>query len=177
MRLPESRLKLTVLTTVAAFFAAIAVCQVFEWLGFPEQDQVKIIKRMAGWNPEFILTVVQILFVMPPLEEFLFRYLLFRLPSRLVSAEDPAGFFVFNPSFLIAVISSAVFSFAHYVDYHRLFTGHGFGVLSVSNAFLALFMLGFVWCWLYRRTGRIWCNMLSHSLFNTINLVLALVLS
>ena len=176
MRLPESRFKLTLLTTVAAFCAAIAVCQVFEWLGFPEQDQVKVIKRMAGWNTDFILTVVQVLFLMPPLEEFLFRYLLFRLPSRLAAEEGSSRLFVYRPSFLIAVFSSAVFSFAHYVDYQRIFSGRGFGMLPISNAFLALFGLGLVWCWLYRRTGRIWCNMLSHSLFNAINLVLALVL-
>lgn len=167
LRLPESRIRITLLTTIAVFLGAIAICQIFEWMGFPEQDQVKVIKEMAGWNKLFILTVVQVLLVMPPIEEFLFRYLLFRLPSRLS----------LHLSLFFAVLSSALFSFCHYIDFQSVFAGRGFALLPISNAFLALFFVGLAWCWLYHRTKAIWCSMLSHSLFNLTNLVLALLLA
>lgn len=175
MKLPESKLKLTLLTTVVVFLGAIAICQIFEWMGFPEQDQVKAIKEMAGWNRNFIGLVVWILVFTPPFEEGLFRYLLFRLPSRLISKEEPPKFFIFHFSFFIAVLSSAIFSFCHYIDFQSLFAGKGFALLPISNAFLALFCVGLAWCWLYRRTGSLWCSMLSHSLFNLTNLTLALI--
>jgi len=169
MRLPSSRIKLTVLTTFAAFFAAIAICQIFEWLGFPEQDQVTQIRALAGMNWKFVAVVAWILLATPVIEEFLFRYLLFRLPSRLFSS-------AFSTYFLFSVFSSALFSFCHYIDFNSIAAGRGFALLPISNAFLALFGLGLFWCWLYRRTGAIWCNMLSHAIFNSVNLILALLL-
>ena len=175
MRLPESKLNLTLVTTVAVFLGAIAICQIFEWIGFPEQDQVKMIKEMAGWNARFVFVVIWVLIATPLIEEFLFRYLLFRLPSRLVSKEEPPQFFILHSSFFIAVLSSALFSFCHYIDFGMLFAGRGFALLPISNVFLALFFVGLAWCWLYHRTKSIWCSMLSHSLFNLTNLVLALI--
>ena len=174
MRIPKSKLGLTLFTTVAAFVAAIVLCQVFEWLGFPEQDQVKSIKDMAGWSLQFALMVVWILLAAPVIEESLFRGLLFRLPSRFVTTAEPPRFFAFHARFFIAAASSAVFSFAHYIDFAALCGGRGFALLPPSNAFPALFVVGIAWCWLYRRTGSLWCGMLSHSLFNAINLLLAL---
>lgn len=159
MRLPESKLKLTLLTTVAVFLGAISICQIFEWMGFPEQDQVKAIKEMAGWNRDFMSIVMWILLFTPPLEEGLFRF-----PTR----------FIRHPAF--AVLISAVFSFCHYIDFQSIVAGRGFAVLPISNAFLALFFVGLAWCWLYRRTGSLWCSMLSHSVFNGVNLILALLI-
>lgn len=172
MKFPESRFKLTLFVSVAAFIGAVAVCWIFEKLGFPEQNQVKMIRDMAGWNRRFLLTVAWVLAVMPMVEEFLFRRLLFRLPSRLLSKDEPRRFFDFHAQFVCAILSSAVFSFAHYIDFASLFAGRGFALTPVSNAFLALFLLGFTWCWLYRRTDAIWCSMVSHSLFNAANLVM-----
>lgn len=160
MRLPESKFKLTLLTTVAVFLGAITICQICEWFGLPEQDQVQAIRAMAGWNLKFVLVVAWILFATPVIEETIFRF-----PTR----------FVRHPAF--AVLISAFFSFCHYIDFVSISAGKGFALLPISNAFLALFGVGLSWCWLYRRTGRIWCTMLSHSLFNTVNLVLALVLA
>ena len=177
MKLPSSKFKLTLLTTVAVFLGAVAICQAFEWMGFPEQDQVKMIKEMAGWNPNFLGIVGWILIFTPPFEEALFRCLLFRLPSRLVSKEEPSRFFTLHPSFFIAILSSALFSFCHYIDFGSLFADKGFALLPVSNAFLALFFVGLAWCWLYHRTKSIWCSVLSHSLFNLTNLTLALILA
>ena len=171
MKRPESKFRLTLLVTLVAFLGAVAVCWIFEQLGFPEQNQVKMIRDMAGWNRTFVLTVAWVLAGTPVVEECLFRLLLFRLPSRLLSKEEPLRFFDFHAQFVCAILSSAVFSFAHYIDFASLFAGRGFALTPVSNAFFALFLLGFTWCWLYRLTGAIWCNMLSHSLFNAANLV------
>ena len=176
MKLPESKFKLTLVTTVAVFLVAVSICQVFEWMGFPEQDQVKMIKEMAGWRWKFVGIVAWILLATPVIEETLFRYCLFRLPARLLEEAEPPCFFDRRPTLAVAIISSAVFSFAHYIDFGALLAGKGFALLPVSNACFALFVVGLAWCWLYFRTKSIWCSMLSHSLFNTINLVLALSL-
>lgn len=160
MKLPESKPRLVLLATVAIFLAAISVCRLTELaLGLPEQDQVEQIRalwREGGWK--FALTVVWILAATPVIEETLFRF-----PTR----------FIRHPAF--AVVISMVFSFCHYINFAAIASGRGFALLPLSNAFLALFLVGLAWCWLYRRTGCLWCTMLSHSLFNATNLVLALV--
>ena len=63
------------------------------------------------------------------------------------------------------VASSALFSSAHYIAQP-----------FPDSAFVALFFFGLAQCWLYRKTGRIWCAMLNHFLFNLTNLVLLLLL-
>ena len=153
------RLKLTLVSTIAIFLVAIALCQICEWCGLPEQNQVEVVRKLAGWNLTFAFLCVQVVVVMPAIEEMLFRF-----PTR----------FLKHPAYAVAL--SAVFSFCHYIDFTRLFAGRGFDLLPLSNAFLALFVVALGWCWLYRRTQCIWCTMLSHGIFNAINLVLALVL-
>ena len=195
MKLPESKFKLTLLTTVAAFLVAVMICQLFEWMGFPEQDQVKVFKDMAtnffrsfqGDVKElsflgavkrhfnFICTIPLTVLVAPLLEELIFRGALYRLPTKLASGPLTSEKFTASASLAFAVLSSALFSFAHYVAFESLLAGRGFVLRPISNAFLALAFLGFVWCWLYHRTKSIWCNMLSHALFNVTNLVLALM--
>ena len=49
--------------------------------------------------------------------------------------------------------------------------------VEINSATFPLFFMALAWCWLYRRTGKIWCTMLSHSLFNIVNFTLALVLA
>lgn len=161
MKLPESRIKLTLLTTLVVFASAIGICQLCEVIfGLPEQDQVEQIRAL--WRQGgliFAATVAWILFATPAIEETLFRF-----PTR----------FVKHPAFAVAI--SMLFSFCHYIDFAAIKSGKGFTLLPLSNAFIALFFVGLSWCWLYRRTGRLWCTMLSHSIFNAVNLVLALVI-
>ena len=65
----------------------------------------------------------------------------------------------------IIFFSSLLFSAAHYIAQPW-----------PDAAFLALFFFGAAQCALYRKTGRIWCAMLNHALFNLTNLVLLFVL-
>ena len=102
--------------------------------------------------------VAYVVLVAPLLEEVFFRGLLFRLPTRLLAKSR-----LFECSFIC--LSSVVFSAAHYIQQPW-----------PDAAFLALFFFGAAQCWLYRKTGRIWCAMLNHALFNLTNLVLVLVL-
>lgn len=196
MKLPESKFKLTLLVTLVAFLVAISVCQVFEWMGFPEQDQVRMFKafaadffrrfpadvrklsflRAVNLHINFILAVPLTVLVAPAMEELIFRGALYRLPSKLASDMRTPEKFVASASLAFAVLSSALFSFAHYVAFEEVFAGRGFVLRPISNAFFALFLLGVVWCWLYHRTKSIWCNMLSHALFNVVNLALALLI-
>ena len=49
----------------------------------PDQANIELVKRYAGWNKTFILLCAQVIILMPAIEELIFRYLLFRLPMRL----------------------------------------------------------------------------------------------
>lgn len=93
--------------------------------------------------------------ILPFFEEVIFRFLLFRLPTRGFM-KSPS--IVFYSSFFF---SSALFSAAHYLQQP-----------FPDNAFFALFFFGLAQCWLYLRTERLYCPVLNHSLFNITNLVL-----
>ena len=114
-------------------------------------------KRFTGCA----LLVAQVLALMPVLEEILFRWLLFRLPARV--AERRTGAPVRRTAIGLAVLSSALFSAAHYIAQP-----------FPDAAFIALFFFGLAQCRLYLATERIWCTMLNHALFNLTNMVLLL---
>ena len=161
LTLPKSRLGLTLLASVVIFLVAIGVSKLTELaFGLPEQNQVETVKKMIGWNTPFLLLSVWIVLGTPVVEEALFR-----LPTRYLRGDGWAA------------AISALFSFCHFIDYGSIAAGRGFALTPLSNAFLALFFVGFAWCRLYRRTGRLWCTMLSHSIFNTINLALLILLA
>ena len=175
MKLPESKLKLTLVFTVVVLVVAIALCKLCQWCGLPEQNQiqtVRALKEMLGWNREFLNTLAQVLIMAPLMEEPLFRSLLFQLPARLVCKDESRSMIDAPWVLVIAIVSSVLFSMAHNIDMASIAAGHGFAMLPLSDAFVSLFVLGFSWCWLYRRTRSIWCSMLSHFLFNLINLIL-----
>ena len=109
---------------------------------------------------KFIINIPLVIAVLPLLEECVFRGLLFRLPvAKLSFGREP------NRIAACAVLSSALFSAAHYLQ-----------MPWPNNAFLALFFFGLAQCWLYRKTGRLWCAILNHGLFNLTNLVLMFAL-
>ena len=143
------------------------------WFGIelPDQANIDLVRRCAGWNWNFALLCAQVLVLMPVLEELIFRYLLFRLPARLLARirrfTDSPDSLIAKPSITesVAVFSSLLFSAAHYIAQP-----------FPDAAFLALFFFGLAQCWLYRKTSHLWCAMLNHALFNLTNLVLLFVL-
>ena len=151
--------------TIGLCFLTQAAAKLFG-VDLPDQAQVEFVRRHAGWNLAFAFIVAQVAVLVPVLEEALFRWLMWRLPAALAggAAAVPA-----------AVASSALFSFAHYVDYAALVSRRTFALTGWNSAFLALFFFGLAQCRLYRKTGRIWCPMLNHALFNLTNLILMFV--
>lgn len=115
--------------------------------------------------------LAQVLVLVPIIEEWLFRWLLFMFPRRIIEKRLAAGRGACAPAasirlaVCIAVFSSAAFSAAHYIQ-----------MPWPNNAFIALFFFGMAQCWLYMKTDSIWCPMLNHALFNTANLVLMFII-
>ena len=172
-----SRLRLTLKAWPVIALATIGLCYLTQTVakGFgielPDQANIELVKRYAGWNKTFILLCAQVIILMPAIEELIFRYLLFKLPAKKLAkfhrlTESPDSL-IAKPSItkFIAVFSSALFSAAHY-----LFQPWP------DAAFLALFFFGLAQCWLYRKTGHLWCAILNHGLFNLTNLVLLFIL-
>lgn len=77
------------------------------------------------------------------LEELVYRFVLFGFLERLT------GFWI------AALVSSGLFAFAHY---------------NVS-AYLGYFLLGIVWCRVYKKTGNIGVVIMAHMAFNLIAMV------
>ena len=158
-----SSLKLTLRSWPVIALATIGLCYltqtVAKWFGIelPDQENIEIVKRYLGWNWNFAFLCLQVLILMPAIEELVFRYLLFKLPRKLFPL--PSSLFP------VATISSLLFSAAHYIFQPW-----------PDAAFLALFFFGLAQCWLYKKTGHLWCAILNHGLFNLTNLVLLFIL-
>jgi len=184
-----SHLKFTLKCWPVIAGATIGLCfltqQVAKWFGIelPDQANIDIVRRYAGWNRTFAFLCLQIIVLLPAIEELLFRYLVFRLPGRIrwggtrsvASAADtevgpPAsvadGTEAVPPvAIALAAMSSLLFSAAHYIAQPW-----------PDAAFIALFFFGLAQCWLYKKTDRLWCPILNHALFNLTNLVLLFVI-
>ena len=196
MRQMSDKLKFTfkawpviAVATIGLCFLTQGVAKLFG-IDLPDQHQIEEVRYMfahAFDSAEAFATVCagvfQVLILMPIVEEFLFRWLLVMLPTRIAEGRrDTADAGRVRPAshgnfrLLLFLVSSALFSTAHYIDYVSLIRGRGFAMTGWNAAFLALFFFGFAQCWLYRKTNRIWCPMLNHALFNLTNLVLLFVL-
>ena len=173
-------IKLTLKAWPVIAAATIGLCYltqtVAKWFGIelPDQANIELVKRYAGWNWNFAFLCLQIIILLPAVEELIFRFLLWRLPTRTLDkrqeTEDGEGRKTedgrrINTANVVAVVSSILFSAAHYLAQP-----------FPDSAFLALFFFGLAQCWLYRKTGRLWCAILNHALFNLTNLVLLFVL-
>lgn len=170
------RLKTTLKTALAVFVGAAALCLLTSLaskylfgIELPEQESVAniraavtaLVKRLcggAGWRWALLrdfsalaFILVQITVVVPAAEEAIFRWLLWKLP-------DP------KRPLVPAITSSALFAASHYIF-----------MPWPDSAFLALFFFGMMQCRLYAATGRLWCPILLHSLFNTANLLLIFI--
>ena len=180
-----SRLRLTLKAWPVIAAATIGLCYLTQTVakGFgielPDQANIELVKRYAGWNRTFVLLCAQVIILMPAIEELIFRYCLFRLPIKVgralrarrnqnktetASSGDcgEAGVLALP---LTAAGSSILFSAAHYLAQPW-----------PDAAFIALFFFGLAQCWLYKKTGRLWCAILNHGLFNLTNLVLLFIL-
>ena len=172
-----SGLRLTLKAWPVIAVATIGLCYltqtVAKWFGIelPDQANIELVKRYAGWNRTFILLCAQVIILMPALEELIFRYLLFKLPTKKLAKfhrfTDSPDSLIAKPSItkFVAVFSSTLFSAAHYLAQPW-----------PDAAFIALFFFGLAQCWLYKKTGRLWCAILNHALFNLTNLVLLFIL-
>ena len=94
-----SRLRLTLKAWPAIAVATIGLCYltqtVAKWFGIelPDQANIELVKRYAGWNRTFVFLCAQVLVLMPAIEELIFRYLLFKLPLRLLLKRGGNRFF------------------------------------------------------------------------------------
>ena len=168
-----SKLRLTLKAWPVIAAATIGLCYltqtVAKWFGIelPDQANIEIVKRYAGWNRTFLILCAQVIILMPAIEELIFRYLLFKLPAKLAGKRERGSGLLtaFTKMTPWAIFSSALFSAAHYLAQP-----------FPDSAFLALFFFGLAQCWLYKKTDRLWCAMLNHGLFNLTNLVLLFIL-
>ena len=148
--------------TIGLCFLTQGVAKLFG-IDLPDQQNIEVVRSWLTHAFESLrhflnctLLLAQVLVLLPVIEEFVFRWLLFMLPIRKIEKR--------NARVLILMLSSVLFSAAHYVAQP-----------FPDAAFIALFFFGLAQCWLYRKTGRIWCPMLNHALFNLTNLVLLFV--
>ena len=169
MRQMNDRLKFTLkawpviaAATIGLCFLTHGVAKLFG-IDLPDQQNIEVVRSWlthAFDSPRYFLNcallLAQVLVLLPAIEEFVFRWLLFMLPARRIEKR--------GARIALLVISSVLFSAAHYVAQP-----------FPDAAFIALFFFGLAQCWLYRKTNRIWCPMLNHALFNLTNTVLLFV--
>jgi membrane protease YdiL (CAAX protease family) len=159
------KIKLTLKAWPVITLIVVAACFFTNQIGillgveFPVQNQIQVVKstlQNAFANSVYFraaaLIVLQVLLIMPVIEEAVFRWFLWRLPQpKRVHVQ--------------AVISAVIFSSAHYITNP-----------FPDNAFAALFLFGLAQCWIYRETESLACCMLNHSLFNLSNLILLFII-
>jgi len=144
-----------------AFVLSVAVCMAICWLtekagdllGYALRDQTSVdyVRKIAGWNMPFVYFTAYVVLAAPLWEEAFFRFFLWKYPGP---AKPGAA----------AAASSIAFAAAHY-----LFAA------KPDNAFIALFVFGMIQCRLYEKTGRLWCVVANHSLFNIANMAALLL--
>lgn len=160
--------------TIGLCFLTQSAAKLFG-VDLPDQQNVDIVRQWmlhAFDSPRSFLTcsflLVQVLLLLPVVEEAIFRWLLFMLPARLAAKRNggPESAATRRGALgcVLSVVASALFSAAHYIAQP-----------FPDAAFIALFFFGLAQCWLYVKTGRLWCTMLNHALFNLTNVVLLLV--
>jgi membrane protease YdiL (CAAX protease family) len=115
----------------------------------PTSQNTATLVTLAKTNPFFILAITV---GAPIMEELVFRKVLFGNLSAMFGAESSLGFTI------MAIISSLAFAFMH----------------NDSHIFLYA-AIGLLFCWLYKKTGRIQTSMIAHILMNAV-VVLPLIL-
>ncbi|MBQ6915940.1 MAG: CPBP family intramembrane metalloprotease [Kiritimatiellae bacterium] len=139
-------------------------------IDLPDQQNVEVVRQWVLHSLDSLkcfmmcaFLLLQVVVLLPIIEEIIFRWVLVRLPIRIATkkrqSEPPPAL-----GWTLAVVSSALFSAAHYIDQP-----------FPDAAFIALFFFGLAQCWLYAKTNRLWCPMMNHMLFNMTNLVLMFI--
>lgn len=177
-----SSLKKTILAWPFIFGTVILACWLTELaakhffgIDLPVQQSVAFVKGARGWNLVKILFTVIV--VAPVMEEFIFRFLLYKVPRKGGELLLPKLiYFLILYPIIVAVISSVLFSMAHYYDVMKLFKTGRLVFLGWNNAFIALFLFGMAQCWLYKTTSWLWSPILNHALFNATNVALIFIL-
>ena len=176
MRQMNDKLKFTLKAWPVIAAATIGLCFLTQGVAklfgidLPDQQNIEVVRSWLTHAFESLrhflnctLLLAQVLVLLPVIEEFVFRWLLFMLPYRFAAKHTSCGLRR-TAEIAYLVVSSVHFSIAHYVFQP-----------CPDTAFIALFFFGLAQCWLYRKTNRIWCPMLNHALFNLTNLVLLFV--
>lgn len=131
-----------------------------------EQATLEMIKGLKGLRLAWI--IFNVVVFAPFFEEYLFRGLFWRLPLALltrIGLVRRSGA-VRATAIILALVSSTLFSAAHYLIGDAKFP---------DNAFIALGAFGLMQCALYAKTRQgawPWSVILNHALFNAVNLVL-----
>ena len=163
-----SFLKTTFKAWPIVFLSTIAICWVTEnaarhlfGIELPSQSSIDIVKGAKGWAlVQLVASVV----------------LLFKLPQKCGELLLPKlVYFLILFPILVAVLSSSLFSFVHYIDIPRLLKAHTLVLTGWNNAFLALFFFGMAQCWLYWKTKWLLAPVINHALFNATNLAIILL--
>ena len=167
----KTTLKFSLATVIGASVLCGATEMVAKWcfgIELPVQNQVDFVKSYVGWNRVFVAIVEQAVLLMPALEEIVFRWLLWKLPLSLAHKWSGGGRIA---RVVLAAAGSALFAFAHYIDYALLATKREFALTGWNGAFVALFFFGMMQCLLYRKTDRLWCPVANHAIFNILNVI------
>jgi len=155
------------LATIGLCFLTQQVAKLFG-IELPDQANIDLVRQYAGWNRTFAFLCLQIVVLLPAIEELIFRGLLVRVPKwifdkRRATVDGRSG--SHRLFWGLAVVSAVIFSAAHYITQPW-----------PDAAFIALFFFGLAQCWLYQKTDRIWCPILNHGLFNLTNLILLFII-
>ena len=161
------------MTILACWLTQVAAKQFFG-IDLPSQSSVAIVKNARGLQLAKLIFMVAVL--APVCEELIFRFLLYKVPRKAGELLLPKIVYIMILFPVVAaVLSSALFSMAHYVDLMKLFKAGKLVFLGWNNAFAALLLFGMAQCWLYKSTGWLWAPILNHSLFNLTNIALIFI--
>ena len=108
-------LKIWAVVTVSTFLLCFLTqhgAKILFNIDLPEQGGLEEFRKMIGLNWRFALNVALAVFILPPVEELLFRFLAFRMIARKAGGEWRSQGFCLAAAFA----SSVVFTAVHYIQ-------------------------------------------------------------
>ena len=172
-----SSLKKTIIAWPFIFGIVILSCWLTEFVAkkfgidLPAQQSIAYLRNARGWELAKLIFIVAV--AAPVVEEFIFRFLLYKVPRKCGELILPKIVYILILyPIMVAILSSALFSAAHYYDVMKLVKTGNLVFTGWNNAFIALFLFGMAQCWLYKTTSWLWSPILNHALFNLTNVAL-----